>query len=205
MTTTLVGRFLPESLATGEGTGLSKWLAALASAIQGGQDAIDAFVQDLSVSTAAGEGLDRLGESLAVPRVPGMHDRFYRILIPTKAGAKRGTLRAIVAVLSAAMSGASVAAYDQQDEGPYTGLIPPSEIWIDVPGESHGVGCYIALPPNIPGYPVESGFPDPALDLLLDPVAAEQNDHIWGPVDPWAEALVDSVRLAGTVLVFALL
>lgn len=209
--TLLVGRFLPDSLDTREGSGFSAWLAAFGSAVQAGRDATASFVRDMSVLTAVQEGLDRAGERLGVPRPPGMADPFYRILIPTLCGAERGTLYAITAVLSAALGGVVVSAYDQESEGPYLGLIPPFEIWIDVPGDSGGLGLYVDTPSNAAfetsaggaGYPRESGILGVALDALGDPVAGEQNDHWWGVVDVWSAGIVDSVRLAGTILVYA--
>lgn len=202
MTKRPISRHLPEVYDTSSGSDLTKFLTALGVSISQGSSFVTDFLEDTFVQTADEEGLDRIGINYGILRPPGLSDHFYRILITTKLPAKRGTLAAIQSVLEAALGGVEVAAYDKQQPGPYSGQIPPFEIWIDIPNGSEGRGAYAGLDSNIAGYPVESCIAGVMLDLLSDPIAGEQNDHVWGGIDPWSQNLVDSVRLAGTILVF---
>lgn len=213
---------LPQSYDARPSRGLYQLLSGLAAALSSAQTSLDDFIGDLTVVSADGEGLDRAGEGLAVPRIPGLGDAQYAILIRTRAPCARGTIQAIRSVFEAATGLSGVVVRDWHTHSLLG--IPPYEIWIYVNSDSDLYGSYADAdtPPaaakanhNAPWPPQDSCYlgcpPQPA---ETPPVAqswnhdaynlygGEYNDHWWSPVDVKTQEVIDSVKLAGTIIVY---
>lgn len=196
-----------------------KLLAGLAEALSAGKTAVDDFCEDTIIILADGEGLSIAGENLGVSRPPGMRDPEYAVLIPTVSACSRGTIQAIRSVFEAASGMVDVEVKDKQLDG----SIPIFEVWIYVKIWSEGRAAYAGFDtqyPNIEpkpaspaisvGWPVESciaGDEVLAGGLVFNGTGlygGEFNDHWWDYADEWTKALVNKVKLAGTVIVYKL-
>jgi len=185
-----------------------KLLSGLATAIAAGDAAVSDFVSDLTVQSADGEGLIRRGEDYAVPRPMVLTEPGYAILIRTKLPCKRGTIQAIRSVFEAATGLTNVVVRDWHTHSVLG--IPPYEIWIYVPSQSYLYGAY-AEPYTTPAA-VKTGYvaPWPPEDscyasLVYNGYGAaggEYNDHWWSAVDAVTESIIDSVKLAGTIVIY---
>ncbi len=192
-------RHIPDAFSRRDDSDIYRHLAALATGTEAARlDVVD-FREDLTIDTADGDGLNRLGENYDCPRSPGMTDTRYRALLKAFVGAKRGTIPAIQAVYEAA-TGISVTVEDTQ----LNASVPIFEVWITpVAGfsESYGLGMFPGLAAsNYDGWPVESSIVGEML-----PVGDESgtyNDHVWAPVDIWTDRIMEKVKLAGTKLVY---
>lgn len=211
---------LPPCYDEDSGRGTYHLLSGLAVALGNGETALNEFIANLTVSTATGEGLVRLGENYVVPNPSILTEVQFAVLIRTKAPCKRGTIQAIRSVFEAATGLTGITVEDRYIDA----AIPHYEIWIYVPSESYGFGSYAepyvapaAVKPNyVPPWPPEDScylgtMPDyttspvTAGDLVYDgygQAGGEYNDHWWGAIDLVTESIVDSVKLAGTIIVY---
>jgi len=198
---TNIYKHFPDVYDRNSGSDQYKWLSAVAEATVGINDAAQDFLDDLSISSADGAGLNRLGETFDAPRPPGMSDARDSALVSAFVGARRCTVAAIAAVFEAATGITDATVEDKQ----LNAAIPSYEIWI-TPGaagfsQAYGRGFYPEFPTNKDGYPVESS--------LAGVIINEEgfygglfNDHTWDPVDYWTKLYLDKVRPAGTKIIF---
>jgi hypothetical protein len=165
--------------------------------------AVSAYFANLSLDTATGWGLNYLGENYAIPRSPGMTDFRYRALVKAMIGCRRGTIQAIQSVFAAATGLIYLTDFDVTDRQ-MNPAIPPFEIWIrPLLGlfGMYGRGCYPEFPTHYDGYPVESSI----AGVVLDDTGwygGLHNDHVDGIRDFWTARLLDSVRMAGTRIIY---
>jgi hypothetical protein len=197
-------RNLPDAYDTRTGSNLSKLLCAFGFALRSGEDAVARFVADTSVVAATDEqgGASRVGANYNVPRPIGITSATrYLLLVRTIAGIRRGTLHAIEQVLRIATGIEGIEAFDKQQQGHFFPSIPPFEIWISIPFNGDGAGFHWDYPTNTDGDPVESGLWGDVY-APTDEWGGRWNDHWWGEIDYWTQELVDSVRLAGTIIIY---
>lgn len=193
-------RHLPDCYSRRTDSAIYKKLASLAVGTEQARlDVVD-YRDDLTIDTADGVGLNRLGENFDCPRPPGMLDTNYRALLKAFVGAQRGTRAAIRAVYEAA-TGIDVTVDDRQTNG----AIPVFEVWITPAAgftESYGVGMFPGIgAANYDGWPVESSIAGETL-----PVGDQSgiyNDHVFAPGPSiWIIRIMEKVKLAGTKLVY---
>lgn len=175
-------------------------ITAIGTGLRDNETHLKKFMNDRFVVTASGEGLDIAGENLKVPRIPGMIDSDYQILIPTKAGAARGTIQAIKSVFEAATGFSNVVVQDKH----VNPVIPEFEIWIfaSTHSNSYGRAGYAGHTTIFGAFPETKCIMDPAVVQTGFYEGGMYNAHWWGPASIWARRCVDSVRLAGTVIVY---
>jgi len=192
---------LPSAYGKSTNDTLTKLLKALAVGLAGGEDAVVDFVGDTFSASADGEGATRLALTYGIKRPPGLPDSQLMLLVQTMVGIRRGTLAAIKAVLEAATGLSGIGAYDKQDPGAFLS-IPANEIWITVPeDQTHGYAMWFDYDTHFSTHPVESGVFGVIHDAQ-DEYGGLHNDHFWGDVDAWTQELLDSVRLAGTIIIY---
>lgn len=192
---------LPSAYAKGTSDTLTKLLKALAVGLAGGEDAVVDFVGDTFSASADGEGATRLALTYGIKRPPGLPDSQLMLLVQTMVGIRRGTLAAIKAVLEAATGLSGIGAYDKQDPGAFLS-IPENEIWITVPeDQTYGYAMWFDYDTHFSTHPVESGVFGVIHDAQ-DEYGGLHNDHFWGDIDAWTQELLDSVRLAGTIIIY---
>lgn len=192
---------LPSAYAKGTNDTLTKLLRSLSVGLGYAEDDVSDFVGDTFSSTADGEGATRLALTYGIKRPPGLPDNQLMLLVQTMVGIQRGTLAAIKAVLEAATGLSGIGAYDKQDPGAFLS-IPANEIWITVPADqTYGYAMWFDYDTHFSTHPVESGVFGVIHDAQ-DEYGGLHNDHFWGDVDVWTEELLDSVRLAGTVIIY---
>lgn len=192
---------LPSAYAKGANDTLTKLLRAFAVALEGAEDGVTDFVDDTFSATADGDGATRLALGYGVLKPKGMPDKHLMLTVQTMVAAKRGTLAAIKAVLEASSGITGIGAYDKQDPGPFISL-PPNEIWITVPtNTTNGAALWFDYDTHFSTNPVESGVFGVIHDAE-DEYGGLHNDHFWGVIDNWSMELVESVRLAGTVIIY---
>lgn len=195
---------LPDVYDTRQGASLSTLLCAFGVALRSGEQGVARFLADTSVLSATDElgGANRVGANYRVPRPLGVTSATrYLLLVRTVAGIRRGTLHAIEQVLRVATGIEGIEAFDKQQQGHFFPAIPPFEIWITIPFTNTGAALHWDYPTNIDGDPVESGLWGNVYNPT-DEWGARWNDHWWGEIDYWTQELVDSVRLAGTVVIY---
>lgn len=178
-------------------------MSALQLATDDARSAVSAYFADLSIATASGAGLRYLGENYAIPRPPAMTDARYRSLILAMIGCRRGTIQAIQTVFAAATGLRYLIDYEVLDRQ-MDPVIPPYEIWIRPLlgiSDMYGRGCYPPYTTNYDGYPVESSIAGVVLNET-GWYGGLHNDHVSGLRDYWTARLLDSVRMAGTRIIY---
>lgn len=202
---TKIYNHLPDAYDENPTRDLYKLLSALARGVEKGDDSIEDFEKDIVTVTSDGDGLVVMGENLSVSRPPGLPDAQYSILIRTKAPIPRATIDAIKRVFEAATGLSGVSVTDKQTNG----SIPSYEIWITLSlanAGSLGRGAYAGLPTNYDRRPRKSAiWGGRGANAVMDEIGYQgglNNDHWWSSVDRWTQALVDSVKLAGTIIIY---
>lgn len=191
---------MPKEYSRSDKDDLYPLLTAIGTGLKDNETNLKKFMSDRFVVSALGDGLDIAGENLNVPRIPGMTDTQYKILIPVKAGAARGTIQAIKAVFEAATGFSNVLVQDQHTNP----TIPPFEIWIFASSHSnsYGRGGYAGQSTIFGAFPETKCIMDPAVVQTGFYEGGMYNSHWWGGASVWIRRCVDSVRLAGTIIIY---
>lgn len=194
---------LPDCYDRRSGKGNYQLLAGLAEALGNAEADLDDFKGDIVVATSDGNGLTFAGETLGVPRPPTLSDSQYAILIRTMAPIPRGTINAIKQVFEAATGLSNVVVKDRQTDL----SIPRYEVWIYVTADSNGYGAFVepdaVVRPNVSApWPPDSSCVFGTVHDVVNQYGGEYNDHWWSDVDYWTRTLIESVKIAGTIIVY---
>ena len=178
-------------------------LAGLAAGLSNAETDLTEFKNEITVVNAAEDFLNRAGETLGVPRIPNMSDGQYAILIRTMVPIPRGTINAIKQVFEAATGLTGVTVEDRL----INGAIPYYEVWIYVTVDSYGYGAFVEPDAVVRAntsapWPPDSSCVFGTVHDAVNAYGGEYNDHWWSDVDYWTRSIVDSVKIAGTIIVY---
>lgn len=186
-------------LVDGQRNGNYLLMQGVAAGTEPARVAIEDYENDLTISTATGAGLDRLGARYKLDRPVWMEDARFQALLGAWVAMPMCTLQKIKRIFDL-FTGLSCAVNDIVTNP----AIPAGEIWLTLPAgylDMQEMGFYPDVADTIyDGYPTISAVAGETM-IGTGFYPAQFNDHVAG-ISTELKTLLDRVKAAGTTIIY---